>query len=307
MAVFPVAAGVSSHSGTYTPEVWSGKLLVKFYTATVFTDISNTDYEGEIKSMGDTVHIRTKLDITIRDYNIGQKLIRERPEPSVVDLLIDKGKYYSFVVNKVQQHQSDIPFIEAWSDDAGEQMAIKIDLGLLADVYASASSYNKGATAGYRTSSINLGASGAPLGLDKTNILDFLVDCGTVLDEYDIPQSQRWVILPPIFCGMIKKSDLKDASLSGDGTSILRNGKMGMIDRFTLYSSNQIATTTDGSETVHNVMFGHKCAITFASQLVENRTLPNPDDFGDIQEGLQVYGYKVIKAQGLGHAYVYKM
>lgn len=45
-AVFPVASGVGTHSGTLTPEVWSGKTLVKFYTATIFGDISNTDYEG---------------------------------------------------------------------------------------------------------------------------------------------------------------------------------------------------------------------------------------------------------------------
>jgi hypothetical protein len=47
MAVFPVASGATSFTGTYTPEVWSGKLLVKFYTATVFGDITNTDYEGK--------------------------------------------------------------------------------------------------------------------------------------------------------------------------------------------------------------------------------------------------------------------
>jgi hypothetical protein len=29
--------------------------------------------------------------------------------------------------------------------------------------------------------------------------------------------------------GTIKKSDLKDASLTGDGVSVLRNGRVGMI------------------------------------------------------------------------------
>lgn len=43
---YPTAAGTLSHSGTMVPEVWSGKLLVKFYKATVFGEISNTDYEG---------------------------------------------------------------------------------------------------------------------------------------------------------------------------------------------------------------------------------------------------------------------
>ena len=35
-----------------SPEIWSGKLIEKFYAATVLSAISNTDYEGEIKSYG---------------------------------------------------------------------------------------------------------------------------------------------------------------------------------------------------------------------------------------------------------------
>jgi|GEM_PF-1529819 len=31
----------------FIPEIWSGKILIKFYDATCLTDISNTDYEGQ--------------------------------------------------------------------------------------------------------------------------------------------------------------------------------------------------------------------------------------------------------------------
>lgn len=40
---FAVAAGSPSYSGTFIPEIWSTKLQVKFYSATVFGAISNTD------------------------------------------------------------------------------------------------------------------------------------------------------------------------------------------------------------------------------------------------------------------------
>jgi len=308
MAVYPVASGVTSMSGTYIPEIWSGKMLVKFYTATVFGEITNTDYEGEIKDHGDTVHIRIKPDITITDYKIGQKLTYERPVTQKIDLLIDQGKKYSFATNDVEKMQSDLNYIEEFTDDAGQQMSIAVDYDILSDVYADAESNNSGATAGKRSSAFNLGAAAAPLGLDKTNITDFLVDCGTVLDENDIPHTMRWMVLPALFCGMIKKSELKDASISGDGTSILRNGRIGGVDRFMIYSSNQVYSETDGTtgDLCFNPIFGHKSAITFASQLIKHETLKNPDDFGDLVRGLQVYGYKVIKAQSLGAAYVTK-
>ena len=306
MAVYPVAAGLTSHTAMYTPEVWSGKILEKFYTATVFGSITHTDYEGEIKSMGDTVQIRVIPDITISDYTIGMNLNYERPIPTKVSLLIDKGKYYAISINDVEKKQADIPYVEKWSDDGGRQIAIRIDSGILSDVYADAHLSNKGAAAGYRTSSFDLGSAGSPVSLDKTNVPDYIVDMGTVLDEYDVPQTQRWIVFPALFCGMIKKSDLKDASLAGDGTSILRNGRVGMIDRFEIYNSNQVATTTDGANTVHNCIFGHPTAITFASQLTQNEVLKNPNDFGDLMRGLQVYGYETILAQALGHFYAYK-
>ncbi|HKJ72978.1 MAG TPA: hypothetical protein VKA19_02585, partial [Alphaproteobacteria bacterium] len=111
------------------------------------------------------------------------------------------------------------------------------------------------------------------MAIDKTNVLDFIADLGSVLDEQNVPESDRWLVAPPWFTNLIKKSDLKDASLSGDNTSIMRNGRLGMIDRFTIYQSNLMAKTTDGSYSVTNMIAGHKSALTFASQLLNNETL----------------------------------
>jgi len=176
-------------------------------------------------------------------------------------------------------------------------MSIKIDSDILGDVYSDAHASNAGATAGVNSSAFDLGTAAAPESIDKTNILDYIVDQGTVLDEQNVPQTSRWLLFPPLFCGMIKKSDLKDASLAGDGVSIMRNGRLGTIDRYTIYSTNNLNSTAG----VFDCMSGHPTAITFASQLVENRIIPDPDDFGDIMEGLQVFGYKVIKSESLVH------
>jgi hypothetical protein len=43
---FPTAAGFPQQSGVMIPEVWSAKILVKFYEACVLAAISNTEYEG---------------------------------------------------------------------------------------------------------------------------------------------------------------------------------------------------------------------------------------------------------------------
>ncbi len=304
--VFPVVTNFPEYSGIMIPEVWSSKMLVKFYDATFLSEISNTDYEGEIKNQGDTVHIRTTPNITIKDHKIGQKLTYETPTPSLVDLVIDKGKSWSFISDDIVKGQADYAYVENWTGDAAEQLKIAIETAVLADVYASAHAANKGLTAGRKSASYNMGAAGSPVALDKTNILDYIVDMGSVLDEQNVPESSRWLLLPPWACGLIKKSDLKDASLSGDGTSLLRNGRVGMIDRFTIYMTNLLyVTVTTNNPT--NIIFGHKSALTFATQLTKNEgPMRDKDYFGDFYRGLQVYGYSVIKKEAMGHFHAYK-
>lgn len=297
-----------SKDGTskFIPQLWSGKLVTKFYAATVFGDIANTDYEGEIKKFGDSVVIRTTPDITIREYKKGQKLVYENPESPAVDLNIDKGKYFACVCDDVDAYQSDIVKLDKWAEDASEQMKIQIDTGILADVYADAHASNKGQTAGAKSGAFDLGVTGTPEAITKSNVLDYLVDCGTVLDEQNMPESDRYIVIPAWMAGLIKKSDLKDASLTGDDSSTLRNGKLGMIDRFTLYISNNLTAVTDGANSCYNMIFGHKSGLTFASQMTKMEQLKAESTFGEMIRGLQVYGYEVIKPESMGVLYAYK-
>jgi len=304
--VYPVASGHPDLSGTYIPTLYAMKLLVEFYKATVFGEIANTDYEGEIKQHGDKVTVRMLPSITVRDYVKGQGLNYESPEPATVELLIDQGKYWAISINKVDEVQADIDFVDKWAVHASEQVKIEIDSDILGDIYDDNHASNGGATAGLESSSINLGASGSPLSVTKSNVLDVLVDCGTVLDEQNVPETGRWCVIPPWMAGSIKKSDLKDCSMTGDGESVLRNGRLGRIDRFTLYSSNNLHTATDGTDSVTDCIFGHPTALTFASQMTEKEVIPNPDDFGRLLRALQVYGFKVVKSEALGRLYATK-
>jgi hypothetical protein len=298
---FPVAPGRPNYSGNFIPEIWSGKLIENFYDATVLAAISNTDYEGEIRRMGDTVNIRTQPNITIRDYVKGQNLVVENPDKPKIQLLIDKGEYFSCVEDDVDRIQSDVNLMDMWSKDASEQMKIKIDQRVLTDMLPDVAADNRGATAGAKSAAFNLGTAGAPLVVTKdgaggtTAVTDLIVDMGTVLDEANCPESDRFLVIPARMAGIIKKSELKDASLTGDGTSVVRNGRLGMIDRFTIYVSHNLNAANGNT----SIIAGHKMGFTFASQMTEMETLRAQSTFGNIVRGLQVYGYKVVKPEAL--------
>lgn len=301
-----------AYSGTFIPEIWSGKLIEKFYASTVLGAISNTDYEGEIKTHGDKVKIRTKPTLTIRNYQADQSLLVERPSSNVIDLLIDKGKYFNTVLDDVMEVQSDINQMAIWSDDAGEQMKITIDRDVLLGILGQATATtNRGTTAGAISGNINLGATGTPVnivgrnpGTGDVEVVDWIVRMGLVLDEQNIPETGRWLVLPTWAAAMIKKSELRDASLTGDGQSILRNGRLGMVDRFTIYASNLLpkGVITGPPALAANefaAYAGHPHALTFASQMTKMETLRSESTFGTLMRGLQVFGYKVLDGTAL--------
>lgn len=301
---FPVAAGGANYSGNFIPEIWSSKLVENFYDASVLTAISNTDYEGEIKAHGDKVQIRLTPEVTVRPYQKGMNLIVERPDKPKITLEIDQGEYFSCIEDDVDKVQADINLMDAWSKDASEKMKLAIDAKVLTNILPDISTFNMGATAGRISQSINLGSTGAPVQVTKTNVLDLLVDAGTVLDEANAPESGRFLIIPAWMAGLIKKSDLKDASLTGDSSSVLRNGRLGMIDRFTLYTSHNLNSVVDSTYRCFSVIGGHKMGLTFASQMTEMESLRAESNFGNIIRGLQVYGYRVVKGEALTKLYV---
>jgi hypothetical protein len=302
-----------SYTGTFIPEIWSGKLIEKFYASTVLSAISNTDYEGEIRNQGDKIIIRTKPTITINDYKVDGTLALERPTASNVTLTIDNAKYFNEILDDIMDVQSDLNLLSMWADDAGEQLKLTIDTAVLAQMLHGAIATNRGLTAGKSSATINLGVSGTPLTVVARNatggqveIIDVLLRLGQALDEQNIPEQGRWVVLPTWAATQIKQSELRQVYLSGDSVSILRNGRIGMIDRFTIYASNLMPQGVAGGLAAgENVIYaGHAHGLTFASQITKVETLRSEMTFGTILRGLQVYGSKVLDGTALAEAIV---
>lgn len=321
-ATFPVNAPFNtnpSYSGTFIPTVWSAKLNAKFYAASVYGEIANTDWQGDISSMGDKVVINTAPTITVSDYSAGTSLSYQAPTPDTQELLIDKGKYFAFQINDVLDYQAKPNLMDMFAADAAEQMRIAIDSTVVYNTFSGGAAANKGATAGAKSASYNLGTDAAPITLTPTLALQKILELASVLDEQNVPDSDRWIVIDPYTRAQLMQSNLSQAQFMGDATSTVRNGKIGTIDRFTVYVSNQLPkgaagtatawTSGNGAETSvtttgtvakrRAIIAGHKSALTFASQITKMETIRNPNDFGDYIRSLNVFGYKVVKPESL--------
>lgn len=304
---YPVATNMPNLSGTFIPTLWAGKLIEKLYDACVVPQIANTDYQGEIADMGDTVIIRTIPTVTIRDYAAGQALQVERPDSPTVTLSINQGRYFNLILDDVMDIQSDINLMDTWSADAAQQMKITVDKYVLANtvVDAAISTYNKGNSAGRVSGNIALGTTGTPVQITKTNVIDRILDLGQVLDEQNVPEQGRFLVAPPAMIKLLKASDIKDQSMMGDGTSVLRNGRVGMLDRFTIYSSNLLPKPVDGSFNATYALAGSKLGLTFAMQITKVESLRAESTFGNLMRGLNVFGLKVVNGNAIAPLYLY--
>lgn len=316
-SVYPNGSvGNAFGTNKFIPEIWSGKLIEKFYASTVLSVISNTDYEGEIRNQGDRVKIRTKPTILIKNYNVDGNLDIQRPEGSFTELFIGNGKYFNTIIDDVMEIQSDLDALSMWSDDAAQQLKITIDQEVLLDILNGAAARNRGTTAGQITQSINLGVTGTPLATIARNptggqveILDVIIRLGQALDEQNIPEEGRWLILPTWAIAQLKFSDLRQAYITGDAVSPMRNGRVGMIDRFTIYSSNLLPFGTAAGLSAGEYVFyaGHAHGLTFASQVNKVETLRSEFTFGTLLRGLQIYGYQIVDNKALAQAIVTKV
>lgn len=300
MAV-PAAAGYDA--GAINPERWSSTMLGKYYKSTCWTEITNSTFDELPGGVGTKVHIRTTPDITI---TAGQKLAQLNPEilsHGEIELEIDKALIYAFLIEDIDKFNSDLNYQDDIQQEAAMKLGIEIDKDIISYATTQVAAQNSGTSAG--ESDFNLGATGAPVGLTKDNVIEFIQDSCTVLEESDVPDAGRWMVLPPWACGLLRKSDLEDASFSG-GQSTVFSGRLGNIGGFTLYRGRNLTKATDNGLSVTNILFGHKDAIAFASNLIKTKSMESENAFAHLIAGLHVYGRKVVKPEALGKLYAYK-
>ena len=327
-AVFPVNAPFNtstSYSGAFIPTLWSGKLLAKFYQNTMLSEIANTDYEGELKNQGDTIRIRLAPSININDYEVGSNLSYEVPTPIYQDMQVNKGKYFGVQVNDVLAYQSDMDLMNMFTEDAAKQLKIAIENEVFFNNFVTEgpAAANEGATAGAISAAYNLGTDTTPVDQSSAaNVLNAILRMSSVLDEQNVPEDGRFLIISPYDRHLLMQSNIAQAYFTGDSSSIVRTGKIGMLDRFTVYVSNLLPrgeagkalvpalSATSTGATVSNakarrlMVAGTKAANSFAMTVNKTEPLRNQTDFGDIVRGLAVYGRKVVKPEAMVTAIV---
>ena len=270
----------------FIPKLWSARLLNALDKSHVFANVVNRDYEGEIKKMGDTVHINTIGAVTIGTYTQNTDFTSGPETLATTDqtLTIDQAKYFNFQVDDIDAAQA--------AGDIMDKAMTRAAYGL-ADA---SDKYIAGILAGAADAS-NLVSSTA-VALTSSNVYENVVKMRTILDKANVPTSGRWLVIPPEMYALILLDDrfVKTGGEMAEG--ILRTGLVAQAAGFDIYLSNNCVSVNSNSTDTYTIVGGVDSAATYAEQIVSTEAYRPEKRFADAVKGLHVYGAKVVdKAQ----------
>ena len=291
MAISKAAGYDNLPSGNFLPIIYSQKVQKFFRTASVVEDITNTDYAGEIENFGDTVNIIKEPTITVSSYTRGGQINIQNLADDQLQLTVDQANAFAFKVDDIEERQSHINFEALATSSGAYALKDSYDENVIAAMFSGA-----GTTVGSDGSGTDTG-----FGSSETDPTDILANSAKRLHAADVPTDNRWFLGTPEFYEQLGQASAKlmDASVTGDGTSPLRNGNVmdGQVNGFRLYMTNNFAASSTSN--YFKVMFGHMSSTATANQIAKTEVVRDPDSFADIVRGLHIFGRKVLRTEAL--------
>lgn len=293
--------GGSSPTGNFVPEIFSKKVLSFFRRSSIVEGITNNEFYGEIMNAGDTVRVIKEPTMTVASYSSGDTISLQALSDNEITLVLDKANAFGFQVDDIEKQISHINWEVYATNSAMYSLKQAYDREVLTYMSGQALAAN----------TVNNTTEAAVIDLSTADaLLNQMSNLARRLDEQDIPEEGRWLVLNPAALEVLAKADsrLLDLDYNGGGAS-LRNGLAfgPMLRGFRVYKTNNAPTYTStgsGGTTRDILMAGHMSSTATASVITKTEMFRSPTTFSDIVRGLHVYGRDVIYPEALAVAHV---
>ena len=306
---------MANNVNAFVPEIYSQKLLKESKEMTDFkNNMTNSDWEGEIKSAGDTVHICTP---DLSNIKIGEGVVPDTVDvyPKSLTLTIDKSKSFQFKFNDIEQAQSQFNMMEGYMSSANELMMIEVNRELEVAVLNDADVPNIGTTASpfaATSATINTAFNRIKRILQENKALSpagFYTFKGN--KEQALQLAPIVTISPALFEELVNSTVLTHPTAQGD--DILYKGVVGQIAGMKIFVDTLLSGITSADDATYYAdeankkyvaIAGTKMGITFAEQYNKVEKLRDPQTFADIGRALYLYGYKITNPKSLVKAVI---
>src|SRR5258708_9967136 len=187
------------------PTLWADTLLAQLRANLVFASCFNRNYEGMIRTVGDTVKIISIGDVTVADYV--KDTLLSAPQ-TITDaesmLVIEKAKFFNFSIDDVDvaQNSTGGRLMQEAMSWAAYKLASQIDL-YAAAFYTQSPIAPPTYPLGTKASPIIPALPISTLVGGGTVMYDYLVQVNQFLSDNLVPLPGRWIIVPPWAAGQL--------------------------------------------------------------------------------------------------------
>ena len=302
--------GGNSPTGNFSPTLFSQRVLNFFRTASVVEGITNNDYYGELGSYGDTVRVILEPEITVSAYTRGATLTSEALADNEITLEISQANKFQFQVDDIEMKLSHVNWESLATGSATYALKNAYDkevLGFMTDNALATHYLADSATADGTIDKVadKATAIAAPVTLGfgggaEVDPLNLLSKLALVLDEAEVPEEGRYVVVSPRFMELLARTDSKLLSTDyNQGEGGLKNGLVmnGKLRGFSIYKTNNTPKHTGGVGDL--IIAGHMSAVAAVSCIDKVEKIRSETTFADIVRGLHVYGRGVVRKESL--------
>lgn len=300
-------------NSNFSPTIFSQRVLNFFRTASVVEGITNNDYYGELGSYGDTVRIILEPTINVSAYTRGATVTSQALTDNEITLEISQANRFQFQVDDIEMKLSHVNWESLATGSATYALKNAYDKEVLTFMAAGAKANqylgDTGANGTIELFATQATAIAAPItvgfGAGQVDPLNLLSRLALVLDEAEVPEEGRYVVVSPRFMEMLARTDSKLLSTDyNQGEGGLRNGlaMSGKLRGFSVYKTNNLPKHTSGAGDL--IIAGHMSAVATVSSIDKVEKIRSESTFADIVRGLHVYGRGVVRPESLAVAAV---
>lgn len=265
----------------FKPPVWSNEIMTELAKKCIFADITNRQYEGEVKAAGDSVRILGVARPTISPATATNFELAEPEEvpTSATVLNINQIRTFNYMVGDIDAQQAKGNLKPVLSGETTNALAEEID------------SYIAGMALTKEAKLMNTAA----LKIDATNVLSELDKAWQALVENNVPTSEPInVVMSPRFWVLLKQ---KIMELDTDNSKLIKTGQMAKYSNMNLIMSNSIATSNNGA--VDNIMVMSEKAIAYVNPLTKTEAYRPEKRMADAVKGFTLFDAKIVRPKEL--------
>ena len=130
-----------------------------------------------------------------------------------------------------------------------------------------------------------------------------------LLNQQQVDTAGRWLVVDPVFMELLSDEDSRLLNNDTADKGGLVNGiSVGNLHGFEVYVSSNLPSVGTGSATSGDanqnsnfgvIVAGHSSAVATASQINKVESYRDPESFADIVRGMQMYGRKILRPEGI--------